>query len=202
MDVLEQGPARPTRRRAVGLGVAAVVVAALGAGGVAYAQTTSPSPSPSPSGPSATPNTPKAGGHGLGRLGPRMGAFGFGGALHGQFTVKTQDGTYQTVAVQTGTVQSVDDDSITVKSEDGYTKTYAVPSSTWVNATRDGLASIKKGNTVNVQATVSGDKLTAERILDLTQAKNSRPNWGPFERHKMGPGQPKTATPSPSSTPS
>lgn len=208
MDVLEHWSDRPSKNRFLGLAIAGVVLTVLGAGGVAYAANNQ-TPSPSSPTPSAAPTVPnREPGHGPGRL--RFG-FGFGGALHGEFTVPKQGGGYQTVAIQNGTVQKVSDDSITVKSEDGFTKTYKVTSTTWVDATRDGIGSVKTGNTVSVQATVSGSTSTAVRIFDISLAKQIRAPWAPFG-HRMRPGQGNGApnggsgngsgTPSPGATPS
>jgi hypothetical protein len=78
-------------------------------------------------------------------------------------------GGYQTVAFQNGKVTAVSSTSITLRSADGYSHTYQVTSSTFVNAQRDGIGSIKTGNQVVVDATVSGSITTAVRILDLSQ---------------------------------
>jgi hypothetical protein len=137
--------------------------------------------------------------------------FGIGrGTLHGEFTVPKQGGGYQTLAVQNGAVTAVSEDSITVKSDDGYTKTYKVTANTWVNATRDGIGSVKTGHDVVVTATVSGDTRTAVSITDLSLAQQLRRQWGPFNRHGKGmpPGQggqgggqgSQGGTPSPKST--
>ena len=64
------------------------------------------------------------------------GQFGLGGALHGEFVIKKDDGPYQTVAAQRGEVTAVSKDSITVKSEDGYSRTYTITEDTLVNAAR------------------------------------------------------------------
>ena len=162
------------------VGTVAAVVVTTGAGGVAWAATNAdptPSPSTSPSAPnSANPAKPQGPG---GPGGPgRHGEFGMGKALHGEFTVEKDGGGYQTVATQTGTVSAVSKDAITVKSADGYSKEYVVTADTLVNATRDGISSIKTGNTVNVSAIVADGKSTATSVSDGTQRDASRKKFG------------------------
>ena len=77
-------------------------------------------------------------------------------------------GGYQTVDFQNGKVTAVSSTSVTLRSADGYVHSYAVTSSTIVNAERDGISSVKTGNEVLVQATVSGGTATAASIQDLT----------------------------------
>jgi hypothetical protein len=175
-----------SRRVAVMAGVIAVGVLA-GAGVAVAATSSSPSPTPTPSAaPSASakpPGTPPKGAwriHGApGRFGgPGFGGPGFAGggllgglfgAVHGTVVVPKPAGGYQTVAFQNGKVTAVSSTSITLHSADGYSHTYQVTSSTLVNAQRDGIGSIKVGNQVVVDATVSGSTTTAVRILDLSQ---------------------------------
>jgi hypothetical protein len=174
-----------SRRVAVTAGVIAVGV--LTGAGVAVAATGSSSPSPSPSVspspsaslPPARPMPPKGGpwrmihpGGGIFPFGPAF--FGPGmlggpfGAVHGTVVVPKPGGGYQTVAFQNGKVTAVSSTSITLRSADGYSHTYQVTSSTMVNAQRDGIGSIKDGNQVTVDATVSGGTTTATRIIDVT----------------------------------
>jgi hypothetical protein len=116
------------------------------------------------------------------------------GAIHAQFTVPGPNGGYETIATQTGTVESVSSSSVTVKSVDGYTQDYVVNSSTLVNADYEGILSVNNGDTVLVQALVSGTTYTAERVVDTTQVQANRASWVP------GPeGTPATTTPPPSS---
>jgi hypothetical protein len=190
----DPGP-RPRRARMLPmLGVA--IVALAGGGSLAYvaqhspgtavadtssAQSSTPSASPSPAAPSWRNGHP---GRGAGGFGPGLGGFGlggFGGAIHGQLTEPKSGGGYQTVDVQRGTVTAVSSSSITVKSADGYTATYAVTSSTEVNAQAAGIGSVKVGNTVELVATVSGGKATAASIIDGTSIRSSRGAFGfPF----------------------
>jgi hypothetical protein len=100
-----------------------------------------------------------------GVLGPVGGMFG---AIHGQYVAPKSGGGYQTIDFQNGKVTAVSSTSITLRSADGYTHTYAVNSSTTVNAQRNGIGSIKTGNQVAVQATVSGGTATAAQITDIS----------------------------------
>jgi hypothetical protein len=159
------------------VGTVAAVVVTTGAGGVAWAATNA-DPTPSPSTSPSAPNPAKPEGPG-GPGGPgRHGEFGIGKALHGEFTVEKDGGGYQTVATQTGTVTAVSKDAITVKSADGYSKEYVVTADTLVNATRDGITSIKTGNTVNVSAIVADGKSTATSVSDGTQRDASHKKFG------------------------
>jgi hypothetical protein len=175
----------PSRRPYILAGVA--VAALLGGAGAALAATnssgtpatqsalvTTPVPSPSPGQPGAA--RPRYG-HFGGRFGP---AGGLSGVLHGQFVVAKPGGGDQTVDVQNGQVTAVSSTSITLKSSDGFTKTYAVASSTVVDAQRDGIGSVKVGNQASVLATVSGSTATAASIMDRTLVQQ---NWpGPAFR--------------------
>jgi hypothetical protein len=176
-----------SRRVAVMAGV--VTVGVLAGAGVAVAATSSSgSPSPSASAPpsaSPSPSAVRPPGQGLppkgihGRI--HGGPFPFGpavfgpgllggpfGAVHGTVVVPKSGGGYQTITFQNGKVTAVSSTSITLRSADGYSRTYQVTSSTLVNAQRDGIASIKDGNQVMVDATISGSNATAARIIDLT----------------------------------
>lgn len=164
---------RSARGRAV---IAATTVAVLALGGtVAYAATNgSHGGSPSAS-PSASSSEGPGGRHGHG--GPW---FGMGGdAVHGEATVKDPDTGKWVVRVwQRGTVQKVNDDRVTVRSEDGTSWTWTVPSDTSVRSdggSGSGAGSLKKGDTVYVVGSRSGDTDTADRVLS-----------GAFDDH--GPG--------------
>jgi hypothetical protein len=93
---------------------------------------------------------------------------GLFGAVHGTVVVPKPGGGYQTVAFQNGKVTAVSSTSITLRSADGYSHSYQVTSATMVNAQRDGIGSIKAGNQVMVDATVSGGTATAVRVVDLS----------------------------------
>jgi hypothetical protein len=171
------------RRRVRPVAVAGVALVALAAGGgvgytaihhstpaattTALSAGTTPSSSPLPS--SSLPR----------HRGLRFAfGFGFGQALHGQLTVPKAGGGYQTLDVQRGTVTAVSSTSLTVKSSDGYTASYAVNSSTIVDAESAGIGSVKSGDTVFVAATVSGSTATAARVIDTTAVKAGRAHFG------------------------
>jgi hypothetical protein len=213
--------AAPRRSRVgIGVAVAAISIGALGVAGTAYAASSSPSPSPTSTGnaygpgPGARQGLPGQGGPGdavgdrrgvpgggmmggpHGRPGPGMGlGMGMRGAIHGTFVTPKQGGGYQTVDTQQGTVTAVSTTSITVTSSDGFTKTYLVTADTIVNATRDGIESVKNGDEVGVMAIGSGSDADAVTIMDRTRIDSSRQKWAP-------PAPPGSATPSaaPSST--
>jgi hypothetical protein len=159
------------------LGTVAAVAVTTTAGGVAWAATNAdPTPSPSSS-PSASPSAPSQGNHPGKGFGHR-GEFGLGGALHGEFVIPKDGGGYQTVATQRGKVTAVSQDSITVKSDDGYSRTYKVVAETLVNSARDGISSIKTGNTVSVSAVVADNTATATTIDDGTARGAAGQKWG------------------------
>ncbi|MFH9550207.1 hypothetical protein [Streptomyces sp. NPDC017435] len=155
---------RTARGRAV---VAAATVAVLALGGtVAYAAASGDSGGGSPSGaPTASSSEGPGGRHGHG--GPWS---GFGGdAAHGEATVKDPGtGDWVVRVWQRGTVQKADDDRITVRSEDGASWTWTVGPDTSVSAdgaSGSGAGALKKGDTVYVAGTRSGDTNTADRVL-------------------------------------
>ncbi len=183
---------RGSRRTAVLAGV--VAFGLLAGAGVAFATTGSPArsaasgaataatPSPSAS-PRVQPHRFPAGlglphnlpfrlpfriGSILGGLGGALGQGGMFGAIHGQYVAPKSGGGYQTIDFQNGKVTAVSSTSITLRSADGYTRSYVVNGSTTVNAQRGGISSIKTGNQVSVQATVSGGTATAASIQDLS----------------------------------
>jgi hypothetical protein len=90
------------------------------------------------------------------------------GAVHGQAVLAKPGGGFMTVDMQRGNVTAVGTNSITVRSADGFSASYAVAGITVVGAQRAGLGSIKVGDEVALQATVSGSKATANSIIDLT----------------------------------
>jgi hypothetical protein len=211
-DTLELGepaPAGRFRRRNLLAGLATVAVLAAAATGVALASTSS---TPSPSAGTASPNSgtqgtaPGEGGRQRGPGGMRGGP-GFGGgfagamgALHGEFVVPKQGGGYQTLVVQRGAVSSVSTSTITVNSDDGFSATYAVSADTLVNAARDGIGSVKKGDEVSLLAQQQSGDDAALQIGDFTRIQGLRDKFGP--RHDRGPdnndGTPPTGTPAPS----
>jgi hypothetical protein len=91
------------------------------------------------------------------------------------------------VQVQTGTVDSVSSTSLAVTSKDGFKFTYVVKAGAIVDAQRDGITSVKKGDEVVVSATLTGSSGTVDRVTDTTELAKSLPNLpeGGFLR---GPG--------------
>ena len=148
-----------------------VALAATGGGPAAAAAPVASTPSPSSSLPGRLPG---AGSGPRARFWPGGGARPGGagraafGAVHGQFVVARPGGGYQTVDMQRGSVTAVTGSSITVRSSDGFVKTYQVPAAAQLNAQRNGIGSVRKGNQVMVVATVSGSTATATHILDFS----------------------------------
>lgn len=175
----------PARQRFAAVAAGTVLVTALG--GAAWAATgtsggTTPpgTSSTTPSTPNTTPGTPGRGfGHGWGGRGGMPG-MGMAGTIHGQFTVPKSGGGYETLATQRGTVeQAPTSTTITVKSADGFTQTYTVTPTTLVNAEAAGIASISKGDTVLVTATVGSSGDTAVSIIDPSLQSAARQQWAP-----------------------
>ena len=173
----------PARRPYILAGVA--VAALLGGAGAALAATNSGG---TPATQSAVVNTPAAspspgqsatGGQRSRHFGGKFGlGGGLFGVLHGQFVVAKPGGGDETVDVQNGQVTAVSTTSVTLKSSDGFTMSYAVASSTIVDAQRDGIGSVKVGNQASVQATVSGSTATATSIMDRTLVQQTWPGSG------------------------
>ena len=200
-------PNAPDRRRACRLAaVATGTTIALGAGGIAYAATTEPTPTPSNSAPGdtspedGTEVAPDDRADGDRPHGPHVGILGFGGMpLHGEQVVETEDGTYETVATQRGTIDDITDDSLTVTSEDGYTATYVLDDSALEPDDRGPVtdpADLAVGDEVMVLATVDGTTSTVERLIDLADLPVPPGPGGPGERwHGEGPLDDDAATP-------
>lgn len=163
---------------------------ALGGAGIAFAASSS---TPATTAPPNAPVRPGHGHRGLPRGAKGLGAFG--SVLHGQFTVRTQNGGYQTVLVQVGKAGPVSAGSITVTSTDGYSHTYAVSPSTAVDAQRDGISSVAGQDQVRVLAVHAGSKDTATAVTDLTKLQGSRAGFG------LGPFGPGAKTPATGATP-
>ncbi|MGH3304661.1 MAG: hypothetical protein ACRDOK_23895 [Streptosporangiaceae bacterium] len=190
-EVIDSRGDSPRRRpQLAGLLVVAVVALAAG-GGIGYVATHSgtkaqadssasaaqaPAASPSASAPSFHARGPAGFGQ-FGGLGV-LGLGGLGGVIHGQVTEPKSGGGYRTVDVQRGTVTAVSSSSISVKSADGYSATYAVSSSTEVNAQAAGIGTVRTGDTVELTATVSGGTATADSIIDVTAIRSSRGSFG------------------------
>jgi hypothetical protein len=176
--------------------LAAVAVLAgvllVGGIGVALAQDSGSSSTTTPStalpGPQNLPGGPGGGRFKGGGPGGKFGHGGPKGAIHGEFVTPDGSGGYRTVDVQTGEATAVSSDSITVKSADGFSKTYSVDENTVVNSGRDGIGSVKKGDTVRVDAVVSGGKAAARNIMDVTTLGQIRQHWNPGAPQGAGPG--------------
>ena len=166
--------------------------------GVAFAQTDPSGTTATTTVTTAAPTQPPAqapgkafgrGGHGHGHgglFGGKM--FGFGGlgrgGLHGEFTMRKPDGNgFQTVAVQTGEVTDVSSSSITVKSEDGFSRTYSVDENTVVGSGRDGIGTVKTGDTVRIAGVLEDGKARAAGIVDSTSLGKIGEHWG-FPKRK------------------
>lgn len=178
--------------------VAGVVVAgvfAIGLG-VAYAQTdpstttTATTPAPAPQVvPAPDPSQPPAHGKHFGRGhgpfggklfgGGHFGGLGRFGGIHGEFTLKKPDGSgFQTWATQLGEATEVSSSSITVKSEDGFSRTYTLDENSVVNAGRDGIGTVKTGDTVRVVGLVEDGKARAAAVMDSTSLGRIGEHWG------------------------
>ncbi|NHD16755.1 MULTISPECIES: hypothetical protein [unclassified Actinopolyspora] len=99
-----------------------------------------------------------------GRSGGTGGASALSDALHGEFTVRTEQGEYATRKLQTGDVTAVGSESLTVESEDGYSRKYTVDTSTVVDGGDSTIDDLSSGETVTVVATPSGDSATASTV--------------------------------------
>jgi hypothetical protein len=123
-----------------------------------------------------------------------LGGLGGGGGIHGEFVRPSGTG-YQTVDTQMGKVTAVSPSSITVVSADGFSKTYGVDTNTLVNAGRDGINSVKVGDTVQLQAigatatTKPSTTTSAVSIVDTT-------TLGPIRQHARPVPPPASSTPS------
>lgn len=86
--------------------------------------------------------------------------------LHGDFTVRTKQGD-KLVAVQRGTVQSVDATSITVKSADGVTQTWARDSQLRVvkNRAKADASAITVGAEIGIAGVKNGETRQARLVV-------------------------------------
>ena len=168
--------------RVAAIGILAAVLL-VGGIGVALAQDTGSSSTTTPS--TSVPGQPKTPGEGPrfkgGGPGGKLGHGGPGpmGAIRGEFVTPDGSGGYRTVAMQTGEATAVSSDSITVKSADNVSRTYSVDQNTVVNSGRDGIANVKKGDTVRVDAVVTSGKAAARSIQDVTTLGQIRKHWNP-----------------------
>ncbi|MEV0974520.1 hypothetical protein [Microtetraspora glauca] len=149
-DLPATKPARRAARHGLLLGAATVLLLTMGTG-VAAAQTGLSPREETPSGHPAEGST---------------------GSVHGELTITKKGGGQQTLTVQSGTVTSVDQNSIEIKSQDGFAQKYAITDSSRVSAGRMGLTEITTGDNALVVAVGKGTSAPAALIADL-----SRPKW-------------------------
>ena len=180
-DAAPTDPRRP-RRTVVAIAVAGIAAAGLLAGGVAFAAT-----DPCAPGPPAGAESERDAGEGMPGMhrgfgmhpgrghGPGMMAHGAPmGGIHGEFVGRDGSGGYRTYLTQAGTVTAVGSDSIAVKSEDGYSHTYAVTTSSVVDAGRDGIDDVEVGDTVRLMAARQGGE---DRVLHLADLSRLKRGW-------------------------
>ncbi|WP_066937211.1 hypothetical protein [Microtetraspora fusca] len=156
-DLSATKPARGAARRGLLLGAATALLLATGTG-VAAAASGAPAARTMPSPSEETP-----GGH------PAEGSTG---SVRGELTITKKNGGQQTLTVQSGTVTSVDQNSIEIKSEDGFAQKYAITDFSRVSTGRKGLTEITTGDNALVVAVGKGASAPAAFIADL-----SRPKW-------------------------
>lgn len=137
-----------TRKTLAAVGIAAVLAA--GGGLVIYAATSGQSHDAGPGG---------WGGPGGG--GPMGGPGDLPPALHGEYVVPNGNGGFRTEFTQTGTVTDMSGTAITLKSADGYTRTYAI-----TTTTRQPREALQSGQQAAIQASAASDgPVTATAIL-------------------------------------
>jgi hypothetical protein len=166
-------------RKALLAGVVALALTGAGTA-IAWSAADSPSPTASPS-ESAPGKSDKAPGQEKPDKSQRP------QHLHSESAVKKADGTFETVLIQQGTVESVSGPSVTVKSEDGFTRSYAVNAETKITKfpapaadgspargddgkrlkpTAGTIADIAAGDAVRISGVKNGDQATAQRIVE------------------------------------
>ena len=178
---MEQSNVPTSNRRRLGAIAVLAAVLLIGGIGVAVAQTGGSSTTTTPSTSLPGPAGPRGPGRPGMRFkgGPEPGFGGPRGAIHGEFVAPDGSGGFRTVAMQMGDVTSVSSDSITVKSADNYSRTYSVDQNTVVNSGRDGIANVKNGDKVAVNAVVTSGKAAARSIQDMTTLGQIRQHWNP-----------------------
>lgn len=151
-----------TRRVKIAL-LAGAAVLALGGigGGVAFAASSTPStPGATPAAPTST--APAPGPARRHHRHPRARNL-LGRAEHGQFTVRTKQGT-EVVEVQRGAVTAVGPTSVTVRSQDGFSARYPVGSAAKVRAHGQAstITSVHVGDQVRVLAVAGSVRRLAD----------------------------------------
>ncbi|WP_051468857.1 DUF5666 domain-containing protein [Actinomadura oligospora] len=117
--------------------------------------------------------------HGSGH-GPGGGHFA---ALHGEVTVKDENGAYVLRDVQSGKVTAVSATSLTVRSDDGTGWTWTLNSGTRVGH-GEKIDSIRNGDTVRVEGARSGDTRTAAFVVEPPSGEDG--DHGHAGRHPGG----------------
>ncbi|WP_433355183.1 hypothetical protein ACQP25_15725 [Microtetraspora malaysiensis] len=146
-------PARGAARRGLLLGAATALLLVTGTGVAAAASGSSPTARTT-----LSPSEETPGGH--------------MGSIRGELTITKEGGGQQTLTVQSGTVTSVDQNSIEIKGLDGVAQKYAITDTSRVSTGRNGLAEITTGDKAFVVAVGKGDSAPAALVADL-----SRPMW-------------------------
>ena len=165
--------------------IAAGAIGATVLTGIAFAATDDATPTPSTT-PGATESAPggrspdaRADGPRGMRGGPMGGPMGgpgrdrgekLGDVLHGDVTVKQEDGTVAQARIQRGTLKAIDGSTLTVESEDGYTSTWTVDDDTEIRRERGEAAvtDLVVGDVVTVRGPISGDGATARIVRALS----------------------------------
>ncbi|WP_017976654.1 hypothetical protein [Actinopolyspora halophila] len=127
---------------------------------------------------------------GDGRAGGAGGASALSDALHGEFTVRTGQGEYDTRKLQTGTVTAVSAESLTVGSEDGYSREYTVDSSTVVDGGDSTIDALSSEEVVTVVAAQSGGTATASTVTREEAGGPGRGGGAPGGAPGQGGGAP------------
>ncbi|SFT82199.1 hypothetical protein SAMN04487904_109121 [Actinopolyspora lacussalsi subsp. righensis] len=180
-----EGPARWGPRRT--LAVVAIALAVGVAGSLSVTAITSGSASGQLGGPGGGAAFSGSSGGGFGGMG-QPGSAGNGDtagsgavlsdAMHGEFTVRTEQGSYRTKRLQRGTLTAVGDTEITVRSGDDYLRDYTVNSETVVDSGQTSLDELEQGRSVTVVATLSGDDATAITISGQQSGNGSGNSTG------------------------
>ncbi|SFD62586.1 hypothetical protein SAMN04487819_101387 [Actinopolyspora alba] len=180
-----EGPARWGPRRT--LAAVAIALAVGVVGSVSVTAITSGFASGRSGGPGGGAAFSRSSGGGFGGMG-QPGSTGNGNvtgsgavlsdAMHGEFTVRTEQGTYRTKRLQRGTLTAVGDAEITVRSGDDYRRDYTVNSETVVDSGQTSLDELERGRSVTVVATLSGNAATATAISGQRSGNGSGNSTG------------------------
>ncbi|MEY2476074.1 MAG: hypothetical protein QOG87_1389 [Actinomycetota bacterium] len=164
--------------------IAAIAVAALGisAGAVGLAQAGPGDPPAQAAATTTTTSGPKAGGR-PGAMGP------VGHAVHGDLIVRTKDGTFETVALDRGTLTAVSATSLTLHRPDGVDVTVKLDGDTRYRGVENAGA-LQKDQPVAVVSKDGTARVVMQRDPDAPQRR-------PGMRRPGGrPGAPPAAAPS------